>query len=298
MKGLLIAALPDGSLEQATFELFERANLPVYRRMPRNYTVEIGGGDIFSKGVIMRPQVIPDLVSRGDYDVGFCGEDCVFESGSSVEVVCRLAYSKVTSCAVKVVLFTHAENPVEKAEDVPPQSTIVSEHPNCTRAHFQQLGIPVTVLQWPGKTESAVSSGTYAYGVCVSETHNTLTTNKLKVIGELFESHTVLIASPKALEDKAKKETIRLLELLLCGTLESRDMVMLFMNVPVAVKKTILGLLPALQQPTVSPLVNDGFVAINTVVSIEKVNDVIKNVLQAGAQGVIQVPVTKLIRSW
>jgi ATP phosphoribosyltransferase len=75
-------------------------------------------------------------------------------------------------------------------------------------------------------------------------------------------------------------------------------MVMLFMNVPVAVKKTILGLLPALQQPTVSPLVNDGFVAINTVVSIEKVNDVIKNVLQAGAQGVIQVPVTKLIRSW
>jgi len=134
--------------------------------------------------------------------------------------------------------------------------------------------------------------------VCVSETHNTLTTNKLKVIGELFESHTVLIASPKALEDKAKKETIRLLELLLCGTLESRDMVMLFMNVPVAVKKTILGLLPALQQPTVSPLVNDGFVAINTVVSIEKVNDVIKNVLQAGAQGVIQVPVTKLIRSW
>ena len=176
---LLIAALPDGSLEQATFELLERANLPVYR-MPRNYTVKIGGGDIFSKGVIMRPQVIPDLVSQGIYDVGFCGEDCILETKAGVGVVCRLAYSKVTRGAVNVVLFTHVENPVKRAEDVPPQSTIVSEYPNCTRAYFQQLGIPVTVLPWPGKTESAVADKVFAYCVCIAEKHNTLTANPPK----------------------------------------------------------------------------------------------------------------------
>ena len=141
---MLKLVLPSGkSLEEQTLKLFEEADFPVHRN-PRQQKVTIGDPFI-PEVLIAQPWDIPGLVEKGFYDVGICGLDCVREAGVHIEVVAELPYSRTTSGSVKVVLFCSADNPIQEAADIEPESEILSEYPNCTRKYFEELGIPVKV---------------------------------------------------------------------------------------------------------------------------------------------------------
>ena len=293
---MLKLALPSGSLEEETIRLFQEADLRVLRQ-PRKQKAEIKDHRI-SEVVIMRPQHIPRLVEKGTYDVGICGWDCVLESGcSSVEMVTELAYSRFTSGKVKVVLFGSINDPIQRISEIEPGSRILSEYPNYTTRLFKQMGVEVNVEFSHGTTEAHVPKD-YKYGVCVSERGTSLIANEQRVIEVLFESATTLIANQQARRDSQKAEAIHILKILLIGTLEAREQVLLVMNVPANKKDVVLGRLPALKRPTISELANGKYFAINAVVSRAQVNQVIPDLLKHGAEDLIEIPISKLIKHW
>ena len=182
-------------------------------------------------------------------------------------------------------------------EQVPPGSAILSEYPEWTKRFFAKLGIPVTVEFSYGGTEAHIP-GDYRYGVCVTETGSSLTANGLRIIGKFFESHTVLSANPVALLDDEKKEAIHIICLLLSGAQDARDQVLLVMNVPASHKETILKRVPALKEPTVSPLAHGKGFSISSVISRQKLNEVVPDLLKHGAQDLLELPISKVIRAW
>lgn len=292
---MLRIALPSGSLEENTLHLFEEANLKVIRE-PRKQESEIRD-PLISEVVIMRPQLMPRLVEKGAYDVAICGWDCVLESGALVESVTELAYSRFTSGKVKVILFGSIDDPIQKASEIEPGTSILSEYPKYTRRFFEKLSIKVDVEFSPGTTEAHVPRD-YRYGVCVSERGLSLFANKQKIIKVLFESATTLIANKQTLKDPQKAEAIQTLKLLLVGTLEARDQVLLVMNVPAAKKDIVLERLPALKHPTISELAGGEYFALNAVVHRSEINRVIPDLLKYGAEDLIELPISKLIRHW
>ncbi len=183
------------------------------------------------------------------------------------------------------------------AEHVPAGSVILSEYPGWTTRFFAKLGIPVTVEFSYGGTEAHIP-GDYRYGVCVTETGSSITANGLKIIGKLFESHTVLIANPDAELDEQKKEAIHIICLLLSGAQDARDQVLLVMNVPASHKETILKRVPALKEPTVSSLAHGKGYSISSVISRQKLNEVVPDLLKHGAQDLLELPISKVIRAW
>jgi len=288
-------ALPSGSLEEETLHLFKGAGLKIIRQ-PREQRVSIDHPRI-SEMVIMCPQHIPRLVEKGAYDVGICGWDWVLESGVSVKAVAELAYSRFTSGKVEVVLFGSIDDPIQRASEIEEGSTILSEYPNYTRRFFEKLGIEVNI-EFSHRTTEAHIPHDYKYGVCVSERGTTLIANRQKTIEVLFKSATTLIANREAIKDPSKGEIIHILKLLLVGTLEAREQVLLVMNVPADKKNAVLERLPALKKPTISELAGGDYFAINTVVALAQINLLIPDLLRHGAEDLIELPITKLIRHW
>lgn len=293
LDGLKIA-LPNGSLEEGTLRLFEDANLRI-KKSPRRHVAHVDG-TLISEAKFVRPQHIPDIVEGGAYGLGICGSDCIEESGARVTVLAELPFGRGTSIGrTKVVLVTSIDNPIRNMADVPAQAVVLSEYPNITRRAFEKLGIPVEIRFSYGSTEAHIPED-YGYGVCLTDTGDSLETNKLKILAVLFESKTVLIANPAAASSRASD--IRSVKNILVGTLEARGRVLLKMNVPAAKKKAVLNLLPALMAPTLARLFDRKAFAIETVVLEENVNRIIDSVLRAGATGVVQVAVSKIIERW
>ena len=292
---MLSIALPNGSLEEGTLKLFEEANLKVLRA-PRQHGAKIDDPRI-SRVTLMRPQHIPRLVEQGTYDLGVCGEDSVLESDAKVSIIERLSYSRRTLGGVQVVLIGAESDATSTPEDVPPGSAILSEYPGWTKRYFDKLGVPVTVEFSYGGTEAHVP-GDYRYGVCVSETGSSLAANGLRIIGKLFESAAALIANQDAQRDEKKREAIHVVRLLLSGAQDARDQVLLVMNVPTSKKETILKRVPALKEPTVSTLAHGKGYSISSVISRQKLNEVIPDLLKHGAQDLLELPIAKVIRAW
>ena len=290
---MLSLALPKGSLEEQTMLLFAQADLEV-KRSSREYNPTIADERI-SKVKILRPQEIPLYVQDGHFDLGISGHDWVTESGADVVEVAELPYAKTGTGVIKVVLAVPDESPIRVAADIPSGSRIATELPNDTRAYFERLGLPVEVVFSYGATEAKVPELVDAL-VDLTETGSTLRRNGLRIVDTLMTSTTRLLANPTAWEDPDKRSAIDELRTLLLGVIEARGRVMLSMNVAEDRLEGLIAMLPAMKNPTVSKLYGSAFLSVTTVVDKATVNVLIPRLKSAGAQDILEIAISKIVR--
>jgi ATP phosphoribosyltransferase len=290
---MLSIALPKGSLEDQTLLLFAEADLPV-RKSSRAYNPTIDDPRI-TRVKVLRPQEIPIYVADGHFDLGISGHDWVTETGADVVEVAELPYAKTGTGVVKMVLAVCDDSPVRTAADIPPGSRITTEFPNVTRAFFERLGIPVDVQFSYGATEAKVPELMDAL-VDLTETGSTLRQNGLRIVEVILESTTRLLASRSAWEDPEKRQAIEEVRTLLLGVIEARGRVLLSMNVPEGRLDEVIAQLPAMKRPTVNRLYGSSDYEITTVADKATVNILIPRLKSAGAEDILEVPITKIVR--
>jgi ATP phosphoribosyltransferase len=290
---VLKLVVPKGSLEKATFELFEAADLKINRGSDRDYNGSIDDPRIVSVSVL-RPQEIPVYVEDGYFDLGVTGEDWIAETGSQVVKVTALNYSKQTDRPVKLVLAVPRDAGITEPQQMKPESRISTEFPNLTKRFFDELGIPVRVFLSYGATEAKVPEIVDAI-VDLTETGSTLKRNGMEIVHVLLESRTQLIANPAAYEDVDKRQAIEDLKILLLGAVDARGKVLVKLNVSKASLDEVVALLPAMRAPTVSELAETGFFAVETIVAKNTINTLIPQLKALGAEDILELPVTKII---
>ncbi len=290
---MLKIVLPKGSLEEPTLLLFKEADLEV-RRTPRSYSSAIEDPRV-AEVRTLRPQEIPRLVEEGYFDLGISGLDCIKEFGADVEIVADLPYSKVSQKPVKLVIAVPEEAPWDKPEDLPDGAKISTEFPNLTRAYFKQLGKSIEVYYSYGATEAKVPDIVDVV-VDLTETGETLRRNRLKIIGQILESTTKLIANKKSYADSQKRKAIEEIKTLLLGVVEARGRVLLSMNVREDRLAAVIEALPAMKKPTVSRLYESEYYELVTVVDKNQVNLLIPKLKEVGAEDILEIPITKIVR--
>ncbi len=290
---MLKFVIPKGSLEEQTLLLLERADLRVRRGSSRDYHGRIEDERI-ERVSLLRPQEIPRLVEDGFFDLGITGRDWVVETGADVEVLARLEYAKSGAGVVKVVLAVPQSHPADKGAEMPPVSRISTEYPNLTKRHFEELGIPVKVLTSYGATEAKVPDIVDAI-VDVTETGSTLRAHGMKIIDTLLESEVLLIAGREAAADPEKRRAMDDITTLIMGALRAEGRVLIKLNVAAAQLESVLGVLPAMKSPTVSPLAGEGAYAIETVVEKAYVNTLIPLLKAHGASDILELPISKIV---
>ncbi len=290
---MLRLVVPKGSLEKATFELFEAADLKIARASDREYRGQIEDPRI-SSVAILRPQEIPTYVEDGFFDVGVTGEDWIAETGADVVKVTALEYSKQTDRPVKIVLAVPRDAGITRAEDIPPNARVSTELPNLTTAYFEKLGIPVRVFLSYGATEAKVPEIVDAI-VDLTETGSTLRRHGMEIIDVLMESRTQLIANTTAYDDPEKRRAIDELTLLLRGAVDARGKVLVKLNIEQAKLDDVVAELPAMRAPTVSQLSQAGYFAVETIVAKTTINTLIPRLKALGAEDIIELPVTKIV---
>jgi ATP phosphoribosyltransferase len=290
---MISIAIPKGSLEEQTLHLFREADLEV-RRTDRDYNPRIDDERI-GKVKILRPQEIPTYVEMGYFDMGISGLDWVHESGARVKELAKLNYSKTGQGNVKIVIAVHRDEPITNVREIRPNSRVTTEYPEMTKEFFGRLGIPVQLFPSYGASEAKVPD-LMDVVVDLTETGTTLRKNGLKVIGQIMESYTVIIANKGSFEDPVKKKEMGEIVTLLMGVIEARNQVLLSMNVPAAALETVVSTLPALKKPTVSRLHGIDFFSIETVVHKNLVNTLIPKLKDAGAEDILEIPITKIVR--
>ena len=290
---MLKLVVPKGSLERATFELFEAADLKIYRESDRAYRAEIDDPRIASVAVL-RPQEIPTYVEDGYFDIGVTGEDWVAETGADVVKVTPLEYSKQTDRPVKVVLAVPRESGITEPQQIKPDSRISTELPNLTRRYFEKLDIPVRIFLSYGATEAKVPEIVDAI-VDLTETGSTLRRNGMEIVDVLLESRTQLIANQAAYADPEKKQAIDELTILLKGAISARGKVLLKLNIDKERLEQVIEELPAMKAPTVSELAAVGYFAVETIVPKATVNTLIPRLKALGAEDIVELPVVKIV---
>jgi ATP phosphoribosyltransferase len=290
---MLDLVVPKGSLERATFDLFEAADLRIHRTSDREYRGAVEDPRI-SSVMVLRPQEIPTYVQDGHFDIGVTGEDWVAETGAEVVKVTPLEYSKASDRPVKVVLAVPREAGITSPDQIRPDSRISTEYPNLTSRYFERLGIPVRVYLSYGATEAKVPAIVDAI-VDITETGTTLRRNGMEILDVVLESHTHLIANQRAFEDGAKRTAIEELTILLRGAVDARGRVLVKLNVDEAHIDEVVRLLPAMRAPTVSPLAGGGYFAVETIVPKNQINVLIPKLKALGAEDIVELPVTKIV---
>jgi len=287
--------LPKGSLQDATVQLFARAGFNI-QVSSRSYYPAIDDPEI--ECLLIRAQEMARYVADGVIDAGLTGLDWVAEHAAAsgrdgVVPVADLVYAKQSFGRVKWVLAVPEESPFRKPQDLEGK-TIATELVRVTEAYFRKLGITVNVeFSW-GATE--VKPPVLADAIVeVTETGSSLRANRLRVIDTLLESNPQFIANPSALADEWKRTKIENVSLLLRAAIEAQGRVGLMLNVKRADLQTVLGLLPALQRPTISPLSDDGWVAVNTIIEEHTVRELIPKLKGASAQGIVEYPLNKIV---
>ncbi len=282
--------LPKGSLEKSTFELFERAGYRI-NVSSRSYYPTLDDPEI--EAVLMRPQEIPRYVAAGAIDAGLTGLDWIIETGADVIQVCDLVYSKATSRPARWVVAVAEDSPINSPRDLQGKR-IATEVVNLTREYLARHGVTAEVeFSW-GATEVKVPELADAI-VEITETGSSLRANKLRILDTVLETNTKLVAGKAAWEDAWKRRKIETLSMLLQGALRGEQKVGLKMNVSRDKLEAILGLLPALRQPTVSPLTNPDWVAVEAVLDERAARDLIPELSRAGAEGIVEYPLNKVI---
>ena len=285
-------AIPKGSLQNQTLQLFEQAGLEV-KRTEREYNARIDDPRI-GKVKILRPQEIPTYVAKGYFDLGISGTDWVMESGAVISKVCELNYGKMGPGKVKLVVAVPESQDIHSASRIKPGSRVSTEYPNLTRAFFQRLGIPVEIQFSFGATEAKVPELTDVV-VDLTETGSTLKKNGLKIIDVMLRSTSELIANKKSWADPAKREEIEAVETLLSAVIRAKEKVLLKMNVPEDAMKEVMAMLPSMKNPTISKLYNSGYYAVETVVDRGVVNLLIPRLKRSGAEDILELGISKIV---
>jgi len=290
---MLKIALPKGSLEEQTMKLFAEADLPV-KKESRGYNPKIDDPRI-GKIKILRPQEIPTYVMEGYFDLGISGQDCIDEAGAEIIEVAPLLYSKVSDQPIRMVIAVSENSPVEKPEDIAAESRISTEYPRLTKAFFDKLNIPVKIFFSYGATEAKIPELMDAV-VDLTETGETLRKNRLKIIGSIMTSTTMLIANKESWAEPGKRKAIEEIKTLLLGVMEARGRVLLSMNVPEEKLDDVIDTLPAMKKPTVSKLYKINYYEITTVVDKSNVNILIPELKNKGAEDILELPIAKIVK--
>lgn len=283
--------IPKGSLENATVKLFEKSGWKININ-GRSYFPDINDPEI--ECAICRAQEMSRYVENGTLDGGLTGRDWIEENESDVVVVDDLVYSKVSQKPARWVLAVASDSDIKSLEDLKGKK-IATELVNFTKRYFQDKNIDAKVeFSW-GATEAKVVSGLADAIVEVTETGSTIKAHGLKIIHELMQTNTRLIANRESYKDQWKKAKIEQIILLLKGALRAENMVGLKMNVAQKNVENIISILPSLNAPTVAGLHNSDWVSLETVVDSKTVRDLIPKLIYSGAQGIIEYPLNKVI---
>jgi ATP phosphoribosyltransferase len=290
---LLSLVIPKGSLERATLDLFDAADLTVRRSSDRDYHAIIDDPRI-DRVRFLRPQEIPSYVERGLFDFGITGRDWITETGADVASLGELHYSKATSDPVRVVLAVPATQPWQTTAELPEGVRISTEFPALTRRYLDDHGVKAVVIQSYGATEAKVPDIVDAI-VDLTETGASLVRNGLRIIDTLLTSYTELIANHDAYADAAKRSAMEDVALLLRGAISARGSVLLKLNVSARDLASVTGILPAMTSPTVTSLARGDMHAVEAVVPKRGVNMLIPALKAAGGRDILEIPISKIV---
>jgi len=290
---VLSIVLPKGSLERATLDLFDAADLAVSRGSDRDYHAAIDDPRI---GTVrfLRPQEIPTYVEQGLFDLGITGRDWITETETDVVSLGELEYSKATSNPVRIVLAVMNDNPAQRGEDLPDGVRVSTEVPQLTRRYFEKIGVKATIVPSYGATEAKVPDIVDAI-VDVTETGTSLKKHGLKIIDTLLTSRTELITNAAAYADVEKRAAMEDVMLLLRGAIQARGKVLIKLNVDDGNLAAVLAVLPAMGSPTVTALASGDMHAIESVVPKKGVNMLIPTLKSAGARDILEIPISKIV---
>jgi len=285
--------LPKGSLERATLELFEAADLTVNRSSSVEYKASIADPRI-DEVRILRPQEIPRYVAEGLFDLGITGRDWVEETAAEVVSLGEMRYSKATTRPIRMVVAVPQDSPVERVEDLPQGVRVSTEYPETTRRYFEKKGITADIRLSYGATEAKVPDIVDCI-VEITETGRALRAAGLKVVDEILQSYTELVANPAAYADPEKRHAMEQIKVLLDGVLEARGKVLVKLNVAREHLDAVIELLPSMKSPTVNELFGERGYAVETVVAKAEINTLIPALKDAGATDILELPLSKIV---
>ncbi|HEY1792307.1 MAG TPA: ATP phosphoribosyltransferase [Opitutaceae bacterium] len=282
--------LPKGSLEESTRSLFAKAGWRI-TVSSRSYRPSIDDPEL--DGRFVRAQEVSRYVENGFFDCGLTGLDWIQENGSDVVEVCDLIYSKASAVRSRWVLCVAEDSPVQSPKDLAGKR-VATELVQTVRRYFEKRKIPALVeFSW-GATEVKVPDLVDAI-VDITETGSSLRANKLRIVDTLLETNTKLIANRKAWSDPRKRRKIETIALLLRGALEAESKVGLKMNAPKKSVKRIIAAIPALRDPTLSPLSSPRWVALETIIDESVVREILPRLKELGAEGIVEYPLNKVV---
>ncbi len=290
MKQLMLG-IPKGSLQESTLRLFQQSGWTI-SLSDRNYFPEINDPCISCS--ICRAQEMSRYVENGTFDAGLTGRDWIMENDSKIHVVTDLVYSKVSQRPARWVLAVPMDSSIQNEKDLEGKK-IATELVNFTQRYFKSKGIRVNVeFSW-GATEAKVISGLCDAIVEVTETGSTMRANGLRIVEELMQSNTQLIANLDTWQDPWKREKLEHIALLLQGALRAEGLVALKMNVPKEKIEGVIDILPSLNAPTVAHLYQSDWLSVETVVAKHQVRELIPDLIKRGAEGIIEYSLNKVI---
>ena len=286
----IVLGLPKGSLQESTFALFRRAGFNV-SCSSRSYVPTIDDAEI--KCRLLRPQEMSRYVELGLLDAGICGYDWIYENGSDVQEICELNYSKATSNPVRWVLAVPESSKIRSVKDLKGKR-IATEAVGLVKRYLKKNRVSASVeFSW-GATEVKAPELVDAI-VDLTETGSSLRANNLRIVDTILTSTTRFIANKASYRNAAKRAKLEQLKMLLTGALAAQRMVLLKCNAPEAALARVVKALPALHAPTVNSLHGTGWYAVESVVDEHKVRDLIPSLTKAGATGIIELPLNKII---
>jgi ATP phosphoribosyltransferase len=288
---VLKIGIPKGSLEEATLALFAKSGWKISMRH-RNYFPEVNDPELSVS--LCRPQEMAGYVDEGILDCGLTGKDWTMENEADVEIVADLIYSKMSNRPARWVLAVAGDSPYYKPEDLAGKR-VATEILGLTRRYFADKGIPVTVAYSWGATEAKVIEGLTDAIVEVTETGTTIRAHGLRIIDEVLVTNTQFIANKTAWTDPWKRRKIEQITMLLQGALRAESLVGLKMNAPTANLDAILRLVPSLNSPTIAHLQDERWISLEIVIETKVVRDLLPQLVEAGAEGIIEYPLNKVI---
>lgn len=282
--------IPKGSLENATVDLFRKAGFNI-STSSRSYFPSIDDPEI--ECMLIRAQEMARYVEDGVLDAGLTGYDWVVENDSDVVTVADLVYAKQSFGKVRWVLAVPEASPIQSAKDLEGK-IIATELVGATTRYLAKYGVTAKVeFSW-GATEVKPPELADAI-VEVTETGSSLRANKLRIVETVMESNTQLVANKQAWADQWKRQKLEDMKMLLDGAIAALGKVGLMLNVQKAALAAVLGVLPALKNPTVSPLSDGDWLAVNTILDESTVRTISPRLKQAGAQGIVEYPLNKIV---
>ncbi len=290
MMSSIVLGLPKGSLQEATFALMRKAGFTL-NCSSRSYVPTCDDPDL--KCRLLRPQEISRYVELGLLDAGITGYDWIYENNSDVVEVCEMCYSKATSNPVRWVIAVPNDSPIKTVKDLEGKR-IATEAVGLTKRFLDANGVSADIeFSW-GATEVKAPELVDAI-VDLTETGSSLKANNLRILATILTSTTRLIANKKSWEDPGKRAKMEQIAVLMTGAIQAESRVLLKMNAPASRLFEIVSLLPSLHAPTVNALNADGWHAVETVVDESKVRELVPALKQAGATGIIELALNKII---